>query len=108
LESSCRAFGGSTRALEAEAEGGPIASASCVFNPDQRGSAEELVTELGAAFLCADLKVSQEPRADHAAHIANWLQVLKSDTEAIFVAASQSGFQGRRISAWLAAAHTWR
>jgi antirestriction protein ArdC len=51
---------------------------------------EELVAELGAAFLCADLGISQEPREDHAAYIANWLQVLKSDNRAIFAAASQA------------------
>ena len=40
---------------------------------------EELVAELGAAFLCADLELTLEPREDHAAYIANWLQVLKND-----------------------------
>lgn len=49
---------------------------------------EELVAELGAAFLCAELGVSNEPRADHAQYIENWLKVLKSDPRAIFSAAS--------------------
>src|SRR5712691_1057356 len=49
---------------------------------------EELVAELGAAFLCADLDLMLEPREDHAAYIANWLEVLKSDNRAIFTAAS--------------------
>ena len=49
-------------------------------------AAEELVAELGAAFLCADLGVSNEPRADHAAYVGNWLQLLKNDTRAIFTA----------------------
>jgi antirestriction protein ArdC len=40
---------------------------------------DELVAELGAAFLCADLDLTREPREDHAAYIANWLQVLKAD-----------------------------
>lgn len=40
---------------------------------------EELVAELGAAFLCADVGIAQGPGEDHAAHIANWLQVLRSD-----------------------------
>ena len=31
---------------------------------------EELVAELGAAFLCADLELALEPREDHAAYIA--------------------------------------
>jgi len=49
-------------------------------------AAEELVAELGAAFLCADLGVTNEPRPDHAAYVANWLQLLKNDTRAIFTA----------------------
>ena len=51
---------------------------------------EELVAELGAAFLCADLDLTLEPREDHAAYIANWLDVLKSDNRAIFAAASHA------------------
>ncbi|MBK1623097.1 ArdC family protein [Afifella marina] len=51
---------------------------------------EELVAELGAAFICSDLGITQEPRKDHAAYIANWLTVLKNDRKAIFTAASQA------------------
>lgn len=51
---------------------------------------EELVAELGAAFLCADLDLALEPREDHAAYIANWLEVLKADNRAIFSAASHA------------------
>jgi antirestriction protein ArdC len=51
---------------------------------------EELVAELGAAFLCADLGLSNEPRPDHAAYIADWLRVLKDDKRAIFTAASKA------------------
>ncbi len=51
---------------------------------------EELVAEIGAAFLCADLGLTLEPRADHAAYIASWLQVLKQDTRAIFSAAAHA------------------
>jgi len=51
---------------------------------------EELVAELGAAFLCADLDLSLEPRQDHADYIANWLTVLKDDNRAIFTAASHA------------------
>ena len=49
---------------------------------------EELVAELGAAFLCADLDLTPEPRPDHAAYIAEYLTVLKNDRRAIFTAAS--------------------
>ncbi len=54
---------------------------------DQAYAMEELVADLGAAFLCADLGVTNEPRSDHAAYLANWLTVLKSDAKAIFTAA---------------------
>jgi antirestriction protein ArdC len=47
-----------------------------------------LIAELGAAFLCADLQISLEPRADTAAYIASWLRVLKGDARAIFIAAA--------------------
>ena len=51
-------------------------------------AAEELVAELGAAFLCADLGVTPEPRDDHASYIASWLNVLQNDKRAIFTAAA--------------------
>jgi antirestriction protein ArdC len=51
---------------------------------------EELVAELGAAFLCADLGLSTEPRLDHAGYIESWLKVLKGDTRAIFAAAGKA------------------
>jgi antirestriction protein ArdC len=55
---------------------------------DDAYAMEELVAELGAAFLCADLGVTLTPRPDHAAYIDNWLKVLKADKKAIFTAAS--------------------
>jgi antirestriction protein ArdC len=55
---------------------------------DMAYAAEELVAELGAAFLCADLAISDTPRDDHAQYIAGWLSVLKNDNRAIFRAAS--------------------
>jgi antirestriction protein ArdC len=55
---------------------------------DDAYAAEELVAELGAAFLCADLAISDSPRPDHASYLASWLKVLKSDNRAIFRAAS--------------------
>ena len=53
---------------------------------------EELVAELGAAYLCMEYGVANVPRPDHAAYIANWLKVLKGDTRAIF-AASTAAYQ---------------
>mgnify|MGYP003386449070 CR=1 FL=1 len=49
---------------------------------------EELVAELSAAFLCAELEITNTPRADHAQYCASWIEVLKGDTKAIFTAAS--------------------
>lgn len=51
---------------------------------------EELVAELGAAFLCGDLGLAPEPRVDHASYIKSWLTVLKNDKKAIFTAASKA------------------
>jgi antirestriction protein ArdC len=51
---------------------------------------EELVAEITAAFLCADLGITRETRDDHAAYIASWLKVLKNDKRAIFTAASHA------------------
>lgn len=55
---------------------------------DSAYAREELVAEIGAAFLCADLSITLDPRPDHAAYLANWLAVLKSDKRAIFAAAA--------------------
>ena len=51
---------------------------------------EELVAELGAAFLCADLGITPEVREDHAPYLASWLEVLKHDKRAIFSAAAHA------------------
>lgn len=51
---------------------------------------EELVAELGAAFLCGDLGITLEPRIDHAQYIKHWLKILKEDNKAIFTAASKA------------------
>ncbi len=51
---------------------------------------EELIAELGSAFLCSDLGIAPEPRIDHACYLKNWLSVLKSDKKAIFTAASKA------------------
>lgn len=53
---------------------------------------EELVAELGAAYLCNEVGVPQAPSKldDHAAYIASWLAVLERDATAIFTASSQA------------------
>lgn len=53
-------------------------------------AAEELIAELGAAFVCAGLGLTNEPRPDHAAYISSWLKLLRSDKRAIFTAASKA------------------
>ena len=49
---------------------------------------EELIAELGAAFLCADVGILPTTREDHAHYLANWITVLKGDKKAIFTAAA--------------------
>jgi antirestriction protein ArdC len=51
---------------------------------------EELIAEIGAAFLCADLGISVAPRPDHAAYVAHWLATLKGNNKAIFQASRQA------------------
>jgi antirestriction protein ArdC len=62
----------------------------CLHPSDASYAGEELIAELGAAYLCADLGLNLEPRPDHAAYIADWLRVLKNETRAIFLAAAQA------------------
>jgi antirestriction protein ArdC len=57
---------------------------------DQGYGREELVAELGAAFLCADLGITPEIRDDHAAYLGHWLNCLKEDKRAIFSAAAHA------------------
>jgi antirestriction protein ArdC len=57
---------------------------------DAAYAAEELVAELGSAFMCAELGITPAPRADHAQYLAHWLKLLKSDKRAVFVAAAKA------------------
>lgn len=57
---------------------------------DQGYAMEELVAELGAAFLCADLELVPHVKESHAPYIAGWLKALKNDKRAIFTAASHA------------------
>jgi antirestriction protein ArdC len=59
---------------------------------------EELVAELGAAFLCAELGISAQPREDHAGYIAYWLEVMREDAAAIFTAAAKASEAARCLS----------
>jgi antirestriction protein ArdC len=51
-------------------------------------AAEELVAELGAAFINAEFGYDETPH--NAAYLANWIQLLKDDSRAIFTAASKA------------------
>lgn len=51
---------------------------------------EELIAELGAAFLCANLEITNAPKPEHAQYIAHWLKVLKQNKYAIISAASSA------------------
>ena len=53
-------------------------------------AAEELVAELGSAFLSAELQLETEPKIENAPYCESWLKVLKSDKRAIFTAASKA------------------
>lgn len=50
---------------------------------------EELVAEIGSAFLCAQTGIALDG-LQHPDYVANWLQVLKNDKRAIFTAASKA------------------
>jgi antirestriction protein ArdC len=57
---------------------------------DEGYAKEELVAELGSAFLCADLEITPEVREDHAAYIGHWLKALQDDKRLIFSAAAHA------------------
>lgn len=64
-------------------------------------AAEELVAEIGASFLCAELGLSAEPRQDHAQYLAHWLKILKQDKRAIFTAAAKASEAARYLMGFL-------
>ncbi len=49
---------------------------------------EELVAEIGAAFLCATLGVADSQREDHAAYIGHYVKLLRDDKRLLVRAAS--------------------
>lgn len=60
---------------------------------------EELIAEMGSAFLCAALGIM--PTVRHADYIGSWLDVLREDNRAIFRAASAA----TKAAEWLLARH---
>lgn len=57
---------------------------------DEAYAFEELIAELGSAFVCADVGIIPATLEDHAGYIESWLRVLKGDKRAIFTAATQA------------------
>ncbi|MDA8120881.1 MAG: zincin-like metallopeptidase domain-containing protein [Gammaproteobacteria bacterium] len=55
---------------------------------DEAYAMEELVAELGAAFLAAEIGILGATREDHAHYLASWIKVLKGDKKAIFTASA--------------------
>ncbi len=51
---------------------------------------EELIAELGSAFLNADLGMLNTTLPDHADYLSNWIAILRSDKKAILTAAAQA------------------
>jgi antirestriction protein ArdC len=60
---------------------------------------EELIAEMGSAFLCAALGIM--PTVRHADYVGAWLEVLREDNRAIFRAASAA----TKAADWLLARH---
>lgn len=48
------------------------------------------MAEIGSAFLCTELGITQDTRADHAHYLAQWLKLLKDDNRAVFTAAAKA------------------
>jgi len=57
---------------------------------DEGYAMEELIAELGSAYIGADLGLSPDIREENAAYIESWLKVLKKDNRAIFTAAAHA------------------
>ena len=55
---------------------------------DDAYAAEELIAEMGTAFLCAHCRLDGE--LHHASYLQSWLRMLRADKRAIFVAATRA------------------
>ena len=62
-------------------------------------AAEELVAELGAAFVLADLGIARAPHPDHAAYCASWVPLLRTDPHAVSTAAAQASRAADHLAA---------
>jgi antirestriction protein ArdC len=74
---------------------------------DQSYAIEELVAELGSAFLTAALGVPNDRTLDTAtAYLSHWLEVLKSDSKAIFTAATAASAAADHVLSYSRAVET--
>lgn len=62
----------------------------------QKYAYEELIAELGSAFVCSKIGISSQIE-NHASYIDGWIQILKSDKKIFFKAASDA----RKAADWL-------
>jgi antirestriction protein ArdC len=67
---------------------------------DQAYAREELVAEMGAAFLCGKTGIAGQ--LQHASYLQSWLTVLKADKRAIVVAAGAAQKAADYITGWKA------
>ena len=63
-------------------------------------SREELVAEMGAAFLCAEAGIDDPTIQNSAAYIKGWLKYLKSDPKALVIAGAQAQKAADFILGW--------
>lgn len=57
---------------------------------DDAYAREELVAEIGAGLICADLGLPSDIHNGHASYVAHWLKILRADKTAIIHAASKA------------------
>jgi antirestriction protein ArdC len=57
---------------------------------DATYAAEELVAELFAVFVMAELDLAHEPKQNSEAYLADWLHVLRADSKALMTAAAKA------------------
>ena len=53
-------------------------------------SQEELVAEMGAAYLCGMTGIEQETIQNNAAYIKSWIRTFKNDSKVLIMAAAQA------------------
>ena len=63
-------------------------------------SLEELVAEMGAAFLCAEAGITDPTIQNSASYIAGWLKYVKSDPKALIVAGAQAQKAADHVLGW--------